>query len=204
MVLLDTNTASAIMQNSEAIDQNGDFRQLSNRLRNACLFRGLDDEHRDALLRSMICEEFAAEDVIIRQETITRNVWLLLDGQCDVIKQPPIGSCGEPVQLAQLHPFDVFGEMTLVTAEPHVASIEAKTSVRTLRLRGADFDKLTDNLPRLACRIACNLLHILSERLRSVDEKLTRSLDRHEELKIQQTWKELRGRLGQLYAGSPT
>ena len=203
MALLDTSGASAIMQDSEPGDEKSDMRLLSDQVKNACLFQGLDDEHRDGLLRSMICEEFAAEEVVIRQETITRNIWLLLEGQCEVVKQPPIGAYGEPVQLAVLHPFDVFGEMSVFTGEPHVASIEAKTNVRTLRLRGGDFEKLVDDLPHLTCQIACNLVRILSARLRSVDEKLSRSLDRHEELEVQQTWKELRGRLGKLYAGSP-
>ena len=191
------------MENSEDIDGNGNIRQLSDQLEDAALFRGLETDERETLLRIMVVNKFSADDVIVRQEIITRDIWMLMEGECEVIKQPPIGELGSPVLLAQLHPFDVFGEMTVISSEPHVASVEAKSDVQTLRLRGADFDQLIDSNPRLACRLACNLVRILSERLRCVDEKLSRSLDGHEELKTHQAWQELRGRLGKLYAGSP-
>ena len=184
--------------------RNGDFHTISDRVKRASLFHGLGDEEREALLRVMVINNFTAEEVIIRQEIITRNVWLVLEGNCEVIKQPPIGTYGAAVSLAELHPFDVFGEMALISAEPHVASVEAKSDVQTLRLRGADFDELTENQPQLACKLACNLIRILSVRLRSVDEKLSRCLDGHEEMETQEAWQELRTRLGNLYAGSPT
>ena len=184
-------------------DRTADLSQWSERLREASFMRGLEDDERSALLRRMVSEEFDVGEVIFRQETITRNLWLLLEGTCEVIKEPPIGSYGSPVSLAHLSSLDVFGEMTLISARPHTATVEAKTKVRTLRLRSADFEELIDSQPRLACTLACNLVCILSERLRSVDDKLGRCLDDHDTKEIQETWKELRARLGKLYAGSP-
>lgn len=177
--------------------------KLSDQLQQACLFREMDDEQRGTLLGLMVAEQFAAEEVIIRQETVTRNLWLVLEGNCSVVKQPPLGTFGQEVQLAELKSLDVFGEMTLVLNAPHVASVEAKSEVQTLRLRGEQFDSILDTHPRIACQLLSNLVYILSQRLRSVDEKLSQQLDRRDELAMQENWRELRNRLGKLYAGSP-
>lgn len=188
------------MQSSDPKHEAPNRQESGDRLRAAPLFHKIDEPRRNELLRIMLCDEFTAGEVILRQETVTRNVWVLVEGECEVIKEPPIGEYGEPVSLALLKPFDVFGEMAFVSPEPHVASVEARSAVRTLRLRGADFDELIESQPALACRVACNLVMILSDRLRNVDEKLSRSLDHHEDLAMHHTWEELRGRLGKLYS----
>ena len=169
----------------------------------ARLFADLSEAERNALVRIMTSQDFTAGEVIVQQGAATRNVWMVLAGECEVVKEPAEGSPAAPVSLAVLKPLDVFGEMTLLTPDLHVATVRAKTSVRTLRLRGEDFTDLVDGQPRLACRLACNLLRIVSARLRSVDEKLTGCLDDHDARTMQRSWEELRGRLGKLYAGSP-
>ena len=191
------------MEKGVPVDRKADFRLLSGHLKDAHFFRGLRDDERDTVLTSMVSEQFDAGEVVIRQDTVTRNVWLLLDGQCEVVKEPSNGSYGVPVRLAQLRPFDVFGEMNLTSGEPHVASVETRTTVRTLRLRGTDFDELANLQPRIACQLACNLLYIVSERLRSVDEELSNKLDRHEDVEIRHAWEEIHDRIGRLYAGTP-
>ncbi len=170
------------------------------RVQTTRLFFDVSPAERDVLLQLSICEEFAAGEVLVRQEMMTRNLWIVLDGQCEVIKLPPIGELGTPVALARLRPPEVFGEMTLISSEPHVASVEARTAVQTLRLRGADFDALIETQPRLACHLLRNLLHIQGERLRAIDEKLSRQLDRHEALEEGENWKDLQLRLGRLYS----
>ena len=191
------------MKNPESTLTGHGLAELHERLTDAALFQGLSDDDRQIVLDRMIHNRFAALDVIIRQETMTRNVWLLIEGECEVIKEPAIGTVGMSVPIARLEPYDVFGEMALISQLPHVASVEATSPVQTLRLRGADFDDLVANQPHLACQLACNLVRILSERLRGVDERLTRSLEGHDDLRTQHAWQELRGRLGKLYAGTP-
>ncbi|MAT72549.1 MAG: hypothetical protein CMJ58_23875 [Planctomycetaceae bacterium] len=169
----------------------------------ARLLADLSEGERGLLVRIMTAQDFGPEEVIVQQGSVTRNVWMVLAGECAVIKEPPIGSPAKPVSLAVLKPLDVFGEMTLLDPEPHVATVQATTDVRTLRLRGRDFDDLLDAQPRLACRLTCNLLRIVSDRLRSVDEQLTGCLDDHQLRQQRQSWQQLRERLGKLYAGSP-
>lgn len=171
--------------------------------RGASLFSGMSDGDRDALMRIMTSQEFGAGEVIVQQGEVRRNIWLLLEGACDVVKEPGIGSSAAPLPLAELGALDVFGEMTLLDLEPAVATVQAKTPVRTLRLRGGDFDDLIDGQPRLALRLMCNLLRIVSGRLRSVDDKLSGCLDSGQSRQMQDSWKVLRDRLGKLYAGSP-
>ena len=180
-----------------------DFQQYCRCFKDAVVFRGLSDPDLVKLIGLMVCDQFAADEVIIRQDTVTRNLWLLSEGECEVIKQPPLGEFGAPVPLAVLKPMDVFGEMTLFSDTPHVASVEARSHVRTLRLRGEDFDRLAEEQPRLTSQLACNLVHILSERMRGVDQKLSTCLTGHEDPQLTSDWMELRNRLGRLYAGTP-
>lgn len=191
------------MNGLESGTWNPERSQLLEQLRTGRLFQGLASEHLESMIEKMTPERFSPDEVIVRQDTITRNIWMLVEGQCEVTKEPPLGEFGWTVPLAQLGPLDVFGEMTIFDAEPHVASVTAKSDVRTVRLRGEDLDELMDSHPDVACRLACNLVRILSGRLRSVDAKLSRSLDRGGEDEVQQAWTELRGRLGKLYAGAP-
>ena len=181
----------------------GDFHQYCRCFKDAVVFRGFTDPDLVKLIGLMVCEQFSADEVIIRQDTVTRNLWLVSEGECEVIKQPSMGEFGTPVPLAVLKPMDVFGEMTLFSDRPHVASVEAKTHVRTLRLKGEDFDRLAEEQPRLTSQLACNLIHILSERMRGVDEKLSSCLIGHEDPQLTSDWMELRNRLGRLYAGTP-
>lgn len=177
-----------------------DLQQLLHEVQDARVVAGLSAADRDRLVQTMVVDTFAAGEVILRQETCTRNLWLVVAGECDVIKQPPIGELGRPVPLARLESGNVFGEMALVSPEPHVASVEAHTEVRTLRLRGADFDALTQQHPALACQLLKNLLQIVSDRLRAVDDRLSRQLDQHEDLQEEASWQELQLRLGKLYS----
>ena len=59
---------------------------------------------------------------------------------------------------------EFFGEMALLTDEPHSARVRAKTDVRCIALARRDFAALLDDEPR----VAVAMLPVLARRLRDV------------------------------------
>jgi CRP-like cAMP-binding protein len=149
----------------------------------------------------MVTRTFAPGEVILQQGIITQNVWLLLMGACEVIKEPASGSLGDSVKLAEMTAHETFGEMTMFAAAPHCTSVWAITAVTTLKLSRADFDRLAQTHAATTCRLVCNLVNILSERLRRMDEWITRLLDEHETAVAEEQWLKIRKRLQETFQG---
>jgi CRP-like cAMP-binding protein len=165
------------------------------------LFDGLGEADVWHVLDAMVARPFDPGEVILRQETVTQNVWLLLEGKCQVVKEPPLGELGRTVTLAEIEPFETFGEMTLFLEEPHTATVSATTHVKTSKLSKSDFGRLMDDHPHTACRLVCNLIKILSQRLRRMDSWIADLLDEREDMEIREQWSELRDRLKKAYPG---
>lgn len=165
------------------------------------LFDGLTEADVSRVLDAMAARSFDPGEVILRQETVTQNVWLLLEGRCEVVKEPPLGELGRTVTLAEIEPFETFGEMTLFRDQPHTATVCATTLVKTVNLSKSDFGRLMDDHPHTACRLACNLVNILSERLRRMDGWITDLLDEREDMEVREQWSQLRDRLQKTFPG---
>jgi len=170
-------------------------------LKYTALFRGLSDEDRQLVLDAMAERTFAPGEVVLRQGIVTQNVWLVLDGRCDVVKEPALGASGRTVTLAELGPYETFGEMSMFMEMPHCTSVWAKADVRTIKLRRSDFDALAQQHPATACQLACNLVNILSERLKRMDDWITKLLDEPDTEEMHDQWLELRQRLQNTFPG---
>ena len=66
----------------------------------------------------------------------------------------------------------------------------------------ADFDRIAKLHPTTTCQLACNLVNILSDRLRRMDEWITELLDEHAEALVQEQWTQIRQRLQQTFQGT--
>jgi len=170
-------------------------------LKDVPLFEGLGEEERQQVLDAMVLRSFAPDEVILRQGIVTQNVWVLIEGQCEIVREPDLGTLGKTVQLAEITPFETFGEMTMFSDRPHCTSVWAKTDVKTLKLRKSDFKKLKQRAPEVTCRLACNLVNILSDRLRRMDDWITELLDEHKAAQMHIQWNELRDRLQETFQG---
>lgn len=170
-------------------------------LKYTALFRGLGEEDLQLVLSAMTDRTFAPGEVVLRQGIVTQNVWLLLEGRCDVVKEPALGASGRTVTLAELGPYETFGEMSMFMEMPHCTSVWTKTEVRTIKLRRSDFEDLSQQHATAACQLACNLVNILSERLKRMDEWITELLDEPDTEEMHDQWLELRQRLQHTFPG---
>lgn len=158
------------------------------------LFPGLSNEDRAAVLEQMVPRTFSAGQTIVQQGQSDQALWLIISGACNVLRRQ---DDQHTVQLATLTSGHVFGEMSLLRSAPHVATVVSATDVAVMQLPGGRFEQLHAHRPKLAFQLLINLVTILSDRLRRMDEWVTETLrstpatsatHRHE-------WQEFRSRL---------
>ncbi len=159
------------------------------------LFHDLDAAEIDAVLRLMEFEGFRAGANILDEGLSYQSLWVIVTGRCEVVKN---GSNSHPSRLAVLEPGAVFGEMSFFDPLPHSASVRCLTDVSTMRLMRAAYDRLRETTPRAADKIARNMVRILSERLRRMDDWTCELVQVNGSPKQQDEWEEFRAKL---YAG---
>lgn len=109
---------------------------------------------------------FAAGDKIFGQDDLGTEMFIILEGEVDIIKN--IG--GEAHNLSHLEKGDFFGEMAILEAVPRTADAIAKTDVRLLVINGSQFDEMLRKNPEIAVRI----IRKYSKRLREANALLER------------------------------
>lgn len=150
-------------------------------LRKVPVLQGLLDQSCCPLAEIVQLLHFEPGEFILRQGNSSQSLWLLLEGTCEVIKHPTGQPQEEPVVLATLEPFSSFGEMSFFQRVPHSASVRAKSAVRLGCISRADFDTLVARHPEVAYQLAVNVVESLAERLRRMDDWVTRLLGEEEE-----------------------
>lgn len=177
------------------MDSKKSLSSIVRQIRDAPLLVGLGDSERRRIVEAAehhVCE---ADLVILQQGTVSQNIWLLLDGHCNVVMEPSARAGASPVVIATIAPLDTFGEMTFFNEKPHVTSVRTQSRCTALMLSRSQFDQLEHDAPQLACRLACNLVDILGDRLRRMDQWLTNLLDGHEDAVLHEQWVQLGERL---------
>ena len=96
-------------------------------------------------------------DVIVRQGSKERMVFVVLEGAVDVVRD------GEPV--ARLTPGSVFGEVAFLAETPRMADIVAADEVRLICLRPRMLTELIGSEPEVAAPFLFNLSRVLALRL---------------------------------------
>lgn len=134
------------------------------------IFQGLSEAACRALVEAAEMVEFQGGEYILVEGRQAPQLWILLQGTCEVIKTLGQGNDSRPVVLATLEPFATFGEMSFFHPAPHSASVQAKTNARLLRLSRGAFERVAAEHPGLAYTVALNTLGSLADRLRRMDE----------------------------------
>ena len=170
-------------------------------LRSGLLFDGMTSDALEAVLGAGVVRRFGPGEVILCQGAVTHNVWLMVEGRAEVVKEPEPGRPGKPVRLAELGPGDTLGEMSLFDDEPHCTSVMSLSEVAALKWSRSALEELGRRRPEVACRVVVNLVRILSARLRRMDEWLGRLLDEHDVVVSAARWQSLRDRLQRDFLG---
>jgi CRP/FNR family cyclic AMP-dependent transcriptional regulator len=140
---------------------------------------------------------FAPGEKVIEQGKSSHNLWILLDGKCEVSKDSNRDGI---VVLAELEPYNLFGEMSFFSPAPHSANVVAKTPVKLLRIARVDYDDLIRDGVGAAYKLAYNVVESVATRLRRMDEwvaELSTHGERHdsEDQQKQPEWRQFRNKL---------
>jgi CRP-like cAMP-binding protein len=128
------------------------------------LFRPFDSEQRRGLMEMFKSKPFKKGDAILQEGKKGTGLFLLLNGKLSVVKTR---DDGQELELAELGPGDLFGEMSLLTNQPTTASVVALTDCFVLRLSKKNFDEVIMTHPQILEMVAQ-----VSEERRSFNEFL--------------------------------
>ena len=137
-------------------------------LQRSGLFGSLDGPARARLAGRMTTRSFDAGTMILRQGSSAVTLYLILEGEVQVVREAEDGTARTTV--AMLGVGDVFGEMALLDDEARSSSVTATTLTRCALLSRWEFQQELRRQPDLAIA----LLRTLSRRVRDLDERLSR------------------------------
>lgn len=115
-------------------------------VRTSPFFSELPKPARHAAARRFRFVEMSDGALLVRQDQPSSGLFALLSGRVQVIHSDGVGD----KELALLEPGDVFGEMSMTTGEPAVASCVADGKCWALVLPRSDFQRLVEEEPALA------------------------------------------------------
>ena len=122
-------------------------------------------QRRKAILISEM-NDFEAGELLVEQDTQGRDMFLILEGQAEVIRRDD----GESRTLATLNPGAVFGEIGYIREAERTADVRATTNISALRF---DYEKMQKDLkffPDIVAKLNFNISYILGERLADMVE----------------------------------
>ncbi len=144
-------------------------RELTRRvktLKRVELFRQMTDEELQKLAARLKYAPFAKGNLITRQGAAAQHwLFVIINGETEVYVESPNG---EKCRLNLLGKGDFFGEMSLMTGAPRVASVIARTDVECYRLDKEAFEEIMLARPSIADEIS----HILVERRAQLDSAM--------------------------------
>lgn len=125
------------------------------------LFKNMTNyQRRKAVLISEL-SEFEEGDLLVEQGTIGRDMYLILSGEAEVIRQDGDDSH----RLATLQAGTIFGEIGYIRETERTADVKALTKISALRF---DYERMQKDLkffPNIVAKLNFNISYILGERL---------------------------------------
>jgi diguanylate cyclase (GGDEF)-like protein len=134
-------------------------------LRQVPLFKGLDLQTLDELVRAVRTVSFPPGSDIVESGEPGRSLFLILEGTVQVLY--PAQSAD--FELARLVAGDFFGEMAILNSMPRSATVRSVGEVRALALDREDFRRIIEATPS----VATTILETLSTRIRDADEQIS-------------------------------
>lgn len=140
-------------------------------LRDMPLFSGFNDTDLSQISDIGRLVEFQPERLILEQGATSRDLWILLEGRCEVARRVDAQDPdAKRVTLAHLEPPAHFGDMSFFSPSPHSADVRSQTAVRLLRIKHADYSDLIHDGVQAAYKLAFNVTEALVRRLRRMDD----------------------------------
>ncbi len=125
------------------------------------LFAGLSRKELESVAQLGVTLEIAANQVLTKEGAIGQEAFLIVSGNAHC-------TIGDQVEVADLGPGDLFGEMSLLDGERRSATVIADTEMTVTVFNRGEFVRLVESSPVVAMK----LLTAMAARLRAVDLEL--------------------------------
>ena len=135
-------------------------------MRSMALFAALPPEAMQHLISMLTVVTPQPGDTIFREGAPARDMFVVLEGEMEVLK---LSKRGVETRVAMLGPGDWFGEMGLVDIQPRSATVRALAPCQLLRITAADLDALYRFDLKAYSLVVLNLAREMSRRLRVAD-----------------------------------
>jgi CRP/FNR family transcriptional regulator len=149
-----------------------EFQRLLRLLRESFLFSDLSLEESEALARAVSVESFEIGDTIIDREQPNTALWVLIEGPA-VVKDVFDG--GLEMDLYNLQPGDLFGEVSYSDNLPPSASVIAKGQTRVMRIPFKELEVFFAAHPGTELKVLRKLAQTFSQRLRRANSEIRKS-----------------------------
>ncbi|HRV27657.1 MAG TPA: cyclic nucleotide-binding domain-containing protein [Spirochaetia bacterium] len=142
---------------------------LISELGNAVIFKALTIEELRHLIP--ICEEweYARDEIIITQDSISRYLYILLAGKVEVTVK---GKEKETIAISTIQPGEVFGEASIFMDVRRIATVSAKEESRILSISREKLFAFCNDHPKTGLKIFTFIIYSLLRRLDSVNQDL--------------------------------
>ncbi len=130
------------------------------------LFGGLDPTTLAEFVQRLPVLRIKPGDVIFREGDPGRELFVLLDGEMEVIKQ---SKTQRESRVAIFGPGDWFGEMSILDIMPRSATVRALAPSRVLKMSASDLETLYRRDPKVYAILVLNIAREMSRRLRVAD-----------------------------------
>ncbi|MEO5886843.1 MAG: cyclic nucleotide-binding domain-containing protein, partial [Anaerolineales bacterium] len=126
-------------------------------------FPGITPAEIEELIVNSQVRSYSPGTVLCREDSVEDRFYMILEGEVEVTKNI---NNNETRLLKTLKPGDFFGEMALIHNAPRAATVIAKSTLTTLELDKAGFDRVLRN----STTIAVAMVSEISNRLRANDQ----------------------------------
>ena len=133
-------------------------------LRRVPLFSPLTLDQLEAIDQILSEERYLKDEIIFREGEIGSDLFVLVHGEVDVIKNHGTDAA---LRLSTLAPVSSVGEMAVLSDAPRSATVVAAKDTSLLKLQGDRLKELIYQMPE----ICFDFFRVLTTRLREADER---------------------------------
>jgi signal transduction histidine kinase len=126
-------------------------------------FPGIKPAEIEELIANSQVRSYMPDAILCRENAVEDRFYMILEGEVEVSKSI---NNSEARLLKTLGPGDFFGEMALIHNAPRAATVRARTSLTTLELDKAGFNRVLHN----STSVALAMVSEISNRLRENDQ----------------------------------
>ncbi|HUB09235.1 MAG TPA: cyclic nucleotide-binding domain-containing protein [Myxococcales bacterium] len=138
-------------------------------LQKSTLFEMLSQSELELLAELSRPRRYAAGEVIFEEGDLGDSLFVLMNGEVDVLHKD---GKGEAKVLATLQPPEFFGEMSLIDKEFRSATVRARKDATMLHLTAENLATFRKNYKDGFAFLVINIARVLSNRLRETNGRL--------------------------------